>query len=120
MTVRRLKTYAAQTGYVYQYYFVGQRAALPDAPEGPATEYIFDVTPDRKITYAVSIFLGEGALAAWQQRHRRPLTAPEQYAAAKLRLFEGLDEIADLAADPRRLLIDGEGLESLLDSLQLD
>ena len=28
MTVRRMKTYTGQTGYVYQYYFVGQREAL--------------------------------------------------------------------------------------------
>jgi hypothetical protein len=37
MTVRRLKTYAGTQGYVYQYYFVGQRAALADDPEAPAT-----------------------------------------------------------------------------------
>ncbi len=28
MTVRRLKTYVAQTGFVYEYYYVGKRAAL--------------------------------------------------------------------------------------------
>jgi len=27
MTIRRLKTYAGSQGYVYQYYFVGKRAA---------------------------------------------------------------------------------------------
>ena len=43
MTVRRMKTYTGQTGYVYQYYFVGKRDALPGAPEAPATEYIFDI-----------------------------------------------------------------------------
>ena len=32
MTVRRMKTYTAQTGYVYQYYFVGQRDALDSDP----------------------------------------------------------------------------------------
>src|SRR5438445_251084 len=45
---RRMKTYTAETGYVYQYYFVGKREALPQAPEAPAAEYVFDVTPDRK------------------------------------------------------------------------
>ena len=39
----QLKTYSADTGYVYQYYFVGQRAALADDPEAPSTEYVFDV-----------------------------------------------------------------------------
>ena len=51
MTVRRLKTYAGAQGYVYQYYFVGKRAALATDPEAPANEFIFDVTSARKLTY---------------------------------------------------------------------
>ena len=58
-TVRRLKTYAGAQGYVYQYYFVGERAALANDSEAPAKEFVFDVTSDRKLTYAVSIFLPE-------------------------------------------------------------
>ena len=67
MTVRRLKTYTGAQGYVYQYYFVGKRAALADDPEAPATEFIFDVTSDRKLTYAISVFLPESPVAAWSQ-----------------------------------------------------
>ena len=65
MTLRRMKTYTGGQGYVYQYYFVGKRAALADAPEAPASEYIFDVTSDRKTTFAVSVFLPDGALRGW-------------------------------------------------------
>src|SRR5271156_2679320 len=50
--VRRLKTYTGAQGYVYQYSFVGKRAALPDDPAAPATEFVFDVTSDRRLTYA--------------------------------------------------------------------
>jgi hypothetical protein len=78
MTVRRLKTYAGASGYVYQYYFVGKRAALTDDPEAPATEFIFDVTSDRKLTFAVSVFLSETTLAIWKQTHGRPLNDAEQ------------------------------------------
>jgi len=46
MTVRRLKTYTGSQGYVYQYYFVGQRPAAVKPSEGPATEYIFDITSE--------------------------------------------------------------------------
>ncbi|MFY9743055.1 MAG: hypothetical protein WA252_09585 [Candidatus Sulfotelmatobacter sp.] len=114
-TVRRLKTYAGAQGYVYQYYFVGQRAALPDDPEAPATEFIFDVTSDRKLTYAVSVFLSETAVTAWASAHGRPLTEPEQYAAAKLRLFLAFDEVEDVQAEGRRLVINADLLqESLL------
>jgi hypothetical protein len=119
-TVRRLKTYAGAQGYVYQYYFVGQRAALAEDPEAPATEFIFDVTSDRKLTYAVSLFLQQKAVTAWAAAHGRSLTEPEQYAAAKLRLFRAFDELEDVKTSGRRLVIDGALLEELLSGLGVD
>jgi len=118
--VRRLKTYASAQGYVYQYYFVGQRLALPDDPEAPATEFVFDVTADRKLTFAVSVFLPEKAVAAWTAAHDRSLTQPEQYAAAKLRLFRAFDEIEDMKSHGRRLAIDANLLEEGLQSLGVE
>lgn len=120
MTVRRLKTYTGAQGYVYQYYFVGKRAALADDPEAPATEFVFDVTSDRKVTYAVSVFLPEGTLAAWSESHGRPLNDAEQYAAVKMRLFRAFDEIEDVKAEGRRLTIDSGLLEEALGSLGVD
>ena len=119
-TIRRLKTYAGTQGYVYQYYFVGQRAALATDPEAPATEFVFDVTSDRKLTYAVSVFLPEKAVTAWTAKHWRPLTDSEQYAAAKLRLFRAFDELEDVRAHGRRLVIDAVLLEEALASLGVD
>jgi hypothetical protein len=115
--VRRIKTYAGAQGYVYQYYFVGQRAALAGDPEAPATEFIFDVTSDRKLTYAVSVFLADSAVKAWASAHGRPLTESEQYAAAKLRLFRAFDELEDVQARGRRLAIDASALEESLNGL---
>jgi hypothetical protein len=117
MTIRRLKTYAGTQGYVYQYYFVGKRAALAGDSEAPATEFVFDVTSDRKLTYAVSVFLPEKAVTAWTTTHGRPLTESEQYAAAKLRLFRAFDELENMMAQGRRLVIDLAGLEEGLSSL---
>lgn len=117
MTVRRLKTYTGAQGYVYQYYFVGQRPALPEDPEAPATEFIFDVTSDRKLTYSVSIFLPQSPLAAWSQAHGRSLNDAEQYAAVKLRLFRAFDELEDVKTHGRRLSIDAALLEEALASL---
>ncbi|MFZ0138573.1 MAG: hypothetical protein WAK89_16020 [Candidatus Sulfotelmatobacter sp.] len=119
-TIRRLKTYAGTQGYVYQYYFVGQRAALATDPEAPATEFVFDVTSDRKVTYAVSVFLPEKAVAMWAANHRRPLTDAEEYAAAKLRLFRAFDEVEDVKAEGRRLVIDEALLEEALASLGVE
>jgi len=118
--VRRLKTYTGAQGYAYQYYFVGQRPALPDDPEAPATEFIFDATSDRKLTYAVSVFLAESAVSAWAAAHGRALNDAEQYAAAKLRLFRAFDELEDVKTHGRRLIIDAVLLEEALASLGVD
>jgi hypothetical protein len=117
---RRVKTYTGAQGYVYQYYFVGKRPALPGDSESPATEFVFDVTSDRKITYAVSVFLPQAALEAWNKAHGRPLNDAEQYAAAKLRLFRAFDELEDVKTHGRRLTIDAALLEEALSSLGVD
>jgi len=118
--VRRVKTYTGSQGYVYQYYFVGRRPALAGDPEAPATEFVFDVTSDRKLTYAVSVFFPQATLAAWSQTHGRPLNEAEQYAAVKLRLFRAFDELEDVKAHGRRLTIDTPLLEEALSSLGVD
>ena len=119
-SIRRLKTYTGAQGYVYQYYFVGKRAALADDPEAPATEFIFDVTSDRKVTFAVSVFLPEGPRDLWSKTHGRSLNDAEQYAAVKLRLFRAFDETEDMKTHGRRLSIDAELLEESLASLGVD
>ncbi len=119
MTIRRLKTYTGSQGYVYQYYFVGKRTAA-DAHQSDANEYIFDVTSDRKLTYAVSIFLSQQVVAAWAASHGRPLADSEQYAAVKMRLFRAFDELEDMQAQGRQLQIDEQSLEESLASLGLE
>jgi hypothetical protein len=118
--LRRLKTYTGAQGYVYQYYFVGKRPALPDDPAAPATEFIFDVTSDRKVTYAVSVFLPHSTCDVWSKAHGRLLNEAEQYAAAKLRVFAAFDELEDVKAQGRRLTIDSESLEQTLRSLGVE
>lgn len=119
MTIRRMKTYTGGQGYVYQYYFVGKRLAVTD-PLEDSTEYIFDVTSDRKTTFAVSVFLMQDATRKWAASHNRSLTEAEQYAAVKMRLFQAFDEIENMMADGRRLIIHADGLEELLGALGVD
>ncbi len=118
MTVRRIKTHSAQTGYVYEYYFVGKRRALPEEPAG--TEFIFDVSSDRKTRYAVSVFLTDEVAGEWAAAHGRTLTEPEQYAAAKVRLLSGFDEIEDMRQQGRRLGLDAGELNEALSSLGVE
>jgi hypothetical protein len=117
MTVRRMKTYTGEQGYVYQYYFVGKRPAPGAARANPATEYIFDVTSDRKTTFAVTVVLPEDVLRGWAGAHGRPLTEAEQYGAVKMRLFRAFDEIEDMIAHGRRLELTSETLEAVLTTL---
>jgi len=116
MTIRRLKTYTGSQGYVYQYYFVGKRTAA----QNNATEYIFDVTSDRKLTYSVSIFLPQLVVAAWAESHGRSLSDSEQYAAVKMRLFRAFDEVPDMQTQGRQLKIDLQLLEESLASLGVE
>ena len=120
MTIRRLKTYTGSQGYVYQYYFVGKRPAPRSGSESDANEYIFDVTSDRKLTYAVSIFLPHEVVAAWAESHGRSLSDSEQYAAVKMRLFRAFDELEEMQAQGRQLQIDSPSLEESLASLGVE
>jgi hypothetical protein len=113
--VRRMKTYTGATGYVYQYYFVGKRAA--PLPESSAIEFIFDVTADRKTTFSTSVFINREALRAWGAQHGRELTETEQYAAAKMRLLRAFDEIEGMIEHGRRLVVGSENIEELLEPL---
>lgn len=115
-----MKTYTAQTGYVYQYYFVGRREALASDPESPATEYVFDVTSDRKTTFAVSVFVGPKALEAWSGANGRPLSESERYAAVKLRLMQAFDEVSDMLQSGRRLRVEPAEICDLLGSIGID
>jgi hypothetical protein len=117
MTIRRMKTYTGGQGYVYQYYFVGKRAAMTNSS---ATEYVFDVTSDRKTTFAVSVFLAEEATAGWAASHRRTLTDAEQYGAVKMRLFQAFDEIEHMMTDGRQLFVNAEILEQVLSTLGVE
>ncbi len=116
MTIRRLKTYTGSQGYVYQYYFVGKRPR----PDGSVTEYIFDVTSDRKLTYSVTVNFPQQVVRAWAQVHGRALSDSEQYAAVKLRLFRAFDEIEDMQTRGRNLEIEFAGLEQSLATLGVE
>ena len=117
MTLRRMKTYTGGQGYVYQYYFVGKRTALASDPSAPAEEFIFDVTSDRKTTFSVSVLLPEQSLNQWASTHGRPLTDAEQYGAVKMRLFQAFDEVEDMMAQGRRLLVTANSLQDSLHTL---
>lgn len=88
--VRRIKSYSARSGYVYQYFYEGQREFRASGDHG--REFVFSVSADRKIWHDASVFVSESALEAWQRDHGRELSPTERYAVAKIALFQAFDE----------------------------
>jgi hypothetical protein len=115
--VRRVKSYSAATGYVYQYYFYEVEKTRRGKVEG--TEYVYMVSVDRRSVFPVKVFVGKEALEKWSARTGQQLTGTEEYAIAKMRLFQAFDEIEDLTAKSPEPAVDDSNLESLLTQLDL-
>lgn len=92
--VRREKSYAAETGYVYQYFYEGFRDAGLDGEDGQ--EYLFTVSSDRVSRFPIRIFLNARITADWQAARARELNATEQYAVIKMALFAVFDRQPNL------------------------
>ena len=115
-TVRRIKSYSAESGYVYQYQFQDAHPAQQGSAKG--NEYVYLVSADRKKMFPVRIFVGQDAIKKWGKATGRPLTGTEEYAAAKMRLFQAFDEGAELTTSPA-LVVDESNLNALLQRLDL-
>ena len=116
-TVRRIKSYSAATGFVYQYQFQDVRPAPPGPV--PGNEYIYYVSADRKTMFPVRIFVSRVAIANWTEQTGRVLTGTEEYAAAKMRLFQAFDEVENFAKSRPMLSVDESNLGALLERLDV-
>jgi hypothetical protein len=112
----RLKTYSAATGYVFQYVYRGHRSEQAGSG-GPATEYVFSVTRDRKTYFPVSVLLAEAVVAAWSESHLRTLSSTELYAIAKLSLFEAFDQRENVEESSVPVEADAEAIDRHLEAL---
>jgi hypothetical protein len=116
-TVRRIKSYSAASGYVYQYQFQDVHPAQRGSVSG--NEYIYYVSADRKTMFPIRIFVRRDALEQWTKQTGRALTGTEEYAIAKMRLFQALDDVADFATSRPELVVDEANLPALLERLDL-
>jgi len=117
--VRRVKTYSAVDGYVYQYYFFeGNRAQRGSSPGG---EFTYVISVDRHSAFPFKIFVHQSSLDSWAAQNGRALSSSEEYAVAKMRLFQAFDEGAvkavPLEQPPREAAVDESNLEELLGQL---
>jgi hypothetical protein len=117
--VRRVKSYSAADGYVYQYYFfAGNRAQGGGQPGG---EFTYMVSADRRSAFPFKIFVMQSALDAWAKLNGRPLSSSEEYAVAKMRLFQAFDEgsvrPSPVGQPAGEVVVDESNLEELLGRL---
>ena len=118
MNTHRLKTYSAESGYVYQYYFLEAQPRRRFWGRS-GTAYLFRVSGDRKSYTVVEVLVEEAALQAWETAHGRALAGAEQYAAAKMGLLRAMDQSAG-PQHLRQARVDAANIDSLLAPLHLD
>lgn len=116
-TVRRQKTHSAESGYVYQYFYEGHRPGHRDSV--PGTQFVFNVSADRKSSFPASVFVPDSVLADWQKAHTRELNSTERYAVAKLALFQAFDQRADPAAMTEEVRVGADDVERFLATLDI-
>ena len=80
----RWKTYAAQSGYVYQYIFEGLEN----------NQYRFRAVSGQQIEMLLAVELDAAFLADWVERNRA-LSEIEMFGIAKLALLRALDELTE-------------------------
>jgi len=117
--VRRVKSYSAADGFVYQYYFFeGNRGQREGNPGG---EFTYFVSIDRQSAFPFKIFVHQSALDDWAAQNGRVLSSSEEYAVAKMRLFnafdEGLVKASPQGERPREVMVNEANLEGLLGQL---
>jgi hypothetical protein len=119
--VRRVKSYSAANGYVYQYCFYEVNRIRHAG--GPAGEFIYAISADRKSSFGLRILVQQAALQSWARANGRSLTSSEEYAVAKMRLFQAFDlgevPLTPEAAADVCLLVDESNLEDLLHLLNI-
>jgi hypothetical protein len=90
LTLRRVKRYAAQSGYVYEYFFLGRREIRYHGAE--AIEFVFEVSAGPETGLHVTVILPMPSLEPSETVWGRKLATNEHYAVAKMALFQAFDE----------------------------
>jgi len=98
-TPRRLKTYQAETGYVYSYVFCEHHSAMG------FTEYRFLLDPERESERGIALLFSDDVRRDLEEDLGRELSHPECYAIVKVSLFRLFDEIPDPASIPSEHLL---------------
>jgi hypothetical protein len=114
--LRRMKTYSAQTGYVYQYYYQGHRPFRSGSESG--VEFVFEISSDRKTWNQIAVRAADSAIRPWEEAHARELSSTERYAVAKMALFQAFDE-RPVSQMKDEIIVRHADLQLILETLDL-
>lgn len=114
--IRREKTYAADSGYVYHYTYEGYRPATRDGAGGK--EFVFRCSSDRATGFSITVFAADDSFAGWERSQRRELNEVERYAVVKMQLFETFDGFESISRDLEQRLTP-EQVERQIEALDL-
>ena len=120
MRGRRYKSYQAETGISYQYFFDARHAVVRPEGQGAGSDYEFVVIADQSPPFTLRVFVSERGLAAWREAHGRELDSNEQYALAKMALFHAFDASGNLRANALGTIVDETNVQDLLEPLNLE
>lgn len=112
--VRRIKTYSADSGYVYQYVYEGRR------PLAESVEYVFSVTADRIRFFDVSIVVLDESVEHWNAAHGRELCDTERYGIAKMALRQAFDSRETPDQMRRQVQVATPEFDALAESLGIE
>lgn len=115
--VRRVKTYSAASGYVYQYFYDGYRPHSTQAESG--VEYVFRISPDRKNWHDTSVLVDDASVSGWETAHERTLSSTERYALAKLALFQAFDERPSPSQMQQDVIVRPSDVDAIIETLGL-
>lgn len=111
---RRMKTYSAQSGFVYHYFYEGVRET------NQQLEYCFEVSGDRKTWFHTQVNVPREGLEAWAGSCGRKLRLQEQYAIAKLALFDAFDTRAVPDEMRQPVGVEAADISQLLAQFEID
>ena len=114
---RRMKTYNAESGYVYQYFYEGYRVYSAAGDSG--TEFVFTISGDRKTWHSIPVLVSDEAVRGWSSSHGRELSSTERYAVAKIALFHAFDERPSPAQMNNEVRVRRADLDGIIESLDL-
>jgi hypothetical protein len=112
-----MKTYSAESGYVYQYFYEGYRPHTASGESG--VEYVFRISPDRKTWHNTGVFISDESVRGWEAAHERSLSSTERYAVAKLALFQAFDERRTPAHMKEDVCVRRADVDGILETLGL-